>query len=233
MRKIDPADVRADFHREIVDLVDYSGRTASAISGSPKEQGDLSRLAENTFLRAFVSFERFLSDLFFAYMNRDFSAYQRDLSQRIHSSIDDKFGTWARARLAYNSKKHVNVPELEGILDPDGLNLTFSQAQDIHDKATRWLAAPHRTRVHSLSDHDDRLIDTARAIRNFIAHRSSSSKHLMNERLGSVQSSAHNQHLGRGAQQAHNIGAFLKAVFGGQRRAELYALRLQSISQQM
>lgn len=166
-------------------------------------------------------------------MNRDFSAYQRDLSQRIRASVDDKFGTWAKARLAFNSKKNVNVPELEGILDPDGLNLTFSNSQDIRNKASRWLAAPHQARVHSLSNHDDRLIDTGRAIRNFIAHRSSSSKNDMNQQLALVQSGAHNQNLGRGAQRVHNVGAFLKAVFGGQRRAELYALRLRSISAQM
>jgi len=233
MRKIDPAGVRTDFHDEIVELIDHFRRVASALSGSPNELGDLSRLAETTFLSAFVSFERFLSDLFFAYINRDFLAYQGDLSERIQTSVGNKFGAWAKARVAFNSKKHVNVPELEGILDPDGFNLTFSNAQDIRAKATRWLAAPHRARVHSLSNHDDRLIDTARAIRNFVAHRSKSSKDIMNQKLASVQSAAHNQNLGRGEQHVHNVGAFLKAVFGGQRRAELYALRLQSISAQM
>lgn len=233
MRKIDPADVRTDFHDEIDELITHFKRIASATSGSPTEQGDLSHLAETTFLSAFVSFERFLSDLFFAYMNRDFSAYQRDLAGRIQGSVEDKFGAWAKARIAFSSKKHVSVPELEGIIDPDGFNLTFSKAQDIRDKATRWLAAPHQARIHSLSNHDDRLVDTARAIRNFVAHRSKASKDVMNARLASVQSGNHNQHLGRGAQQVHNVGAFLKAVFGGQRRVELYVLRLQGISTQM
>lgn len=233
MRKIDPRGVRDAFDSEMNDLLSYFDRVAQALAGTGHEQGDISRLAETMFLAAFVSFERFLSDLFFAYMNRDFSAYQRDLSQRVHNSVRERFGQWSSARIRFNPKQHVNMPELENILDPDGWNLTFKNVVELRDKADRWLATRHRNRVHSLTVHDVNLIDTARAIRNFIAHQSVGSKKAMNEHLATVSSGAHNRHLGRGTNEIHNVGSFLKAVFAGDPRLTLYVRRLQAVSRKM
>src|SRR5438034_335332 len=98
MRKIDPNDVRADFAREVDDVIAYFDRVAVALAGSPHELGDLSRLAESTFLTVFVAFERFLSDLFLAYLNRQFGAYRTTLENRVRQSIHERFGAWAGQR---------------------------------------------------------------------------------------------------------------------------------------
>jgi hypothetical protein len=84
-----------------------------------------------------------------------------------------------------------------------------------------------------MTDHDERLIDTTRALRDFVAHQSRGAKARMNEALRGVAQGAHNQYLGRGANEVHNIGSFLKAVFDGRRRIAIYAERLKDISGRM
>ena len=233
MRKVDPDDVRAEFAQEVDDVIAYFDRVAIALAGSAHELGDVSRLAETTFLTIFVAFERFLSDLFLAYLNRQFSAYRTDLETRVRQSIQERFGAWASQRTRLDRVQHVRVADLEGIVDPQGRNLTFASAQDIKEKAQQWLVAVYNARTQALSAHDDRVIDTARAIRNFIAHRSRAARDDMNQRLATVAQGNHNAHLGRGAREVQSAGSFLKAVLANQRRVVRYATRLRNISADM
>jgi hypothetical protein len=225
MRKVDPADVRADFHAEATALIDYFGRLSDGAA-----QGDLSRLAETTFLSAFVAFERFLSDLFLAYLNRHFASFRNDLEVRVRQSVQGRYGQWTGTQVRLNTVQHVSLADLERIVDPDGRNLTFSSAQDIQTKAETWLLTAHRSRIATLTAHDRRLIDTARAIRNFIAHQSKSAKAEMNQHLATVAQGIHNRNLGRGGNEVHAIGSFLKAELSGQRRVVGYATRLRDLS---
>jgi hypothetical protein len=73
MRKVDPDAVRRAFVNDAQELNNFRSRTAQAIQGGPHEQADISRLASTTFLSLYVAFETFLSDLFLAYLNRDFT----------------------------------------------------------------------------------------------------------------------------------------------------------------
>jgi hypothetical protein len=228
MRKVDPADVRDDFNAEGSALIDYFGRLSGGAA-----QGDLSRLAETTFLSVFVAFERFLSDLFLAYLNRHFASFRNDLEARVCQSVSDRYGTWAGTQVSLNTVQHVRLADLEHIVDPDGRNLTFSSAQDIKTKAQQWLLTAHSARIATLTAHDDRLIDTARAIRNFIAHQSKSAKAEMNQHLATVAQGGNNRNLGRGGNEVHAIGSFMKAEFNGQRRVVGYATRLRDISARM
>ena len=230
MRKINPNDVRTDFSREVDDVVAYFNRVVGSLAGSPHELGDITRLAETTFLTVFVGFERFLSDLFLAYLNRQFGAYRADLEGRVRQSTQERFGAWASQRTRLDRVQHVRVADLENIVDPQGRNLTFPSAQDIKEKAQRWLSAAHNARIQGLSAHDDRVIDTARAIRDFIAHRSKAALDAMNGYLATVTQGPHNPHLGRGANDIHSAGFFLKTVFVAERRVVLYATRLRDIS---
>jgi len=118
MRKIDPADVRVDFAQEVDEVIAYFDRVTVVLAGSAHEPGDLSRLAETTFLTVFVAFERFLSDLFLAYLNRQFSSYRSDLENRVRQSIKERFGVWASQRMRLGKVHHVRVSDLEGIVDP-------------------------------------------------------------------------------------------------------------------
>lgn len=233
MKKLDPQSVRKDFVDESQELMAYLGRARRALQGDEHEKGDISRLASTTFLSLFVYFEQFVSDLFLSYLNRDFSQYQKHIASRLDQSVEDKFGTWVRGRTTFNSVSHVKVDDLRDVVDPTGWNLTFKDGQAIKDRAQEWLVHDHAKRVNTLDDHDLRLVDTANSIRDFLAHGSLGAKVRMNNALDCVERNSNNQYLGRGAQQVHNVGAYLKSVFDEKRRIAIYSERLQEIARKM
>lgn len=233
MRKINPADVRTQFAKEVDSLLAHLDRVATALAGTSSEMHDVSLLASRSFLSLYVNFEGLCFDLFLAYLNRDCSQFQSDLSGRIETSITSKFGTWAQERVKLVPVKHVAAADLERAVDPKGRNLTFKSGQDIVDKAARWLIPAHRNRVRSLDAADKRVIDTAKAIRNFIAHQSTSSKTKMNDALARVTPGTHNVGLGRGVNAIHKVGAFLKSFVGSNRRIHAYGTRFKQIVAKM
>jgi hypothetical protein len=125
------------------------------------------------------------------------------------------------------------MDELEIIVDPDSRNLTFTNAQTMVTKAQQWLAPAHSARISSLDDHDRRLYDTAKAIRDFVAHQSDASKALMNQRLASIELAGTNRGLGRGGNLVHNVGAFLKSSAPIEPRVVLYIRRLNDLATKM
>lgn len=231
MRKMDPNDVVDDFVSQLDDLEAYCQRVADRLVGTATEKGDISILAEQTFVSAATAFEGFLSDLFLAFLNRDPSAFLAEHRERIRQSVEGKFGAWHWGKLSYAAPRHVKVDDLISLIDPTGWNLTFKDAEALKTKATAWLIVAHRNKITGLTEHDERVIDTTKAIRDYIAHRSSGSKQRMNEALDSVDQGPPNDNLGRGEHEINNAGSFLKAVFDGSRRLELYCERLRQIAQ--
>lgn len=233
MRKADPRYVKNVFHVSIglIDL--YFRRVGSLIVGTEDEDRDLSQLASSAFLSTFVAFEGFIWDLFLAYLNRDFSVYQRQLSQRIDSSVTDKFGNWAKSRYRFAPERHVAVDAIANIVDPDGRVVVFSSTERMIEAAKSWLAPKHYSGLVSLSPADHLLIDTARAIRNYIAHESGNAYSEMNHKLKDVDCGVPNDGLGRGKNFIQDIGSFLKAYSGAERRVTRYLNRLDEISQRM
>lgn len=211
----------------------FMGRGRRALQGAEHEKSDISQLASTTFLALYVAFEKFQSDLFLAYLNRDFSQYQSGIEAKISASIRDKYGQGVESRTSFTSVKHIRVSDLEGIVDPTGWNLTFRDTGMMKERADQWLVQNHASRIKGLSDHDARLIDTAKSIRDFIAYGSASSKERMNQSLSTIAQGSHNQFLGRGVQNVHNVGAFLKAVFDGRTRIGAYSDRLRDIARRM
>jgi hypothetical protein len=194
---------------------------------------DISTLATNSFLGLYVAFERFLSDLLLGYLNRDFSTYQGQLVARVKQSIGDKFGQGVGPLVTIQTKKHVRVAELEGIVDPDARNLTFTSIDKLKATAHDWLVPVSAARIASINAHETRLIETARAVRDFIAHQSQAARAKMNQALASVEQGGHNHHLGRGANDVLSVGSYLKAMFAGTRRLHRYADALKAIAQHM
>jgi hypothetical protein len=215
---------------EADEILTYFDRVATAVTGTSTEKKDVSTLATNSFLALYVAFERFLSDLMLAYLNRDFSTYQRQLVTRVNKSIGDKFGQGVGSLVTVQTKKHIKVAELEGIVDPDGWNLTFPSVDKLKETARDWLVTAPAARVGSIVAHEARLIETARVVRDFIAHQSPAAREKMNQLLATVERGGHNQHLGRGENEVLSVGSYLKAVFVGRRRIQRYADGLKSIA---
>ena len=233
MRKVDPGDVRADFEAACTALIEHFDRIDDAIKSNPKREGDLSLLATQSFLTLFVAFERFCSDLLLAYMNRDFSQYQADLATRVNASVREKYGSGVAPLVTIAAKKHVSVDELEQIVDPTGWNLTFKSVEKLKEYGRRVIVPAHAQRIDSLTAAEARLIDTARSIRDFIAHQSIGAKMRMNAALSTVEIGGHNRHLGCAGYNVDKVGAYLKAIHAGQRRLHRYAGALLGISKRM
>lgn len=232
MRKIRPQDVKGDFANFVVERLSHFDRVAAALNGSSHEKRDLTTLTEVTLNSVYVAFECFVSDLLLAYINRDPSQYQRNLEARMRSSVESKFGVWAANRMSFATTKHIKVNDLEVALDPDSYNLTFKDVAALKQRCTEWVAQPYRNQIVNFADADGRLVDTVHAIRNFIAHRSSNSKMIMNDRLGNVVTGpgCPNLNLSRGSHDIHDIGSFLKSKVGGTIRMKLFIARLDNIA---
>ena len=140
MRKMDPSDIRRFFSEQIDGMLAYLDRVATALAGSQKEKYDVSHLSESLFMDAIVVFEWFVFDLFLAYMNHDFAPYQADLSNRISSSINERFGSWASARTKYTPISHLSVDKIADILDPHSMNLTFPNSAKMIEAAQKWIS---------------------------------------------------------------------------------------------
>ena len=233
MRKVDPTDVRGDFESASKTIVDHFDRLVNSLASSTTKEGDTSQLATQSFLALFVAFERFTSDLILAYLNRDFSAYQADLQTRLNSSIEDRFGSGVFGLVTIKKHEHAPVATIEAIVDPTGWNVTFSSVDKLKSFAGKALAPAHAARIASINASETRLIETARAIRDFIAHQSAGSKKRMNEALTTVSAGHHNAQLGRGVHEIQSVGSYLKAVHDGQRRLHRYAAGLLAVSAHM
>jgi hypothetical protein len=233
MRKSNPDNVRTDFATELTALIAYFERVRQAVSGSVHEKADSSRLAESVFVSAYVAFEGFTSNLFIAYLNRDPTLFQQSFDTRIRTSVTEKFSPWHSARVNFSNIRHINVDALREIIDPSQKNMTFRSAAFMKQRAADWLAAPYRNRLHGLTAHDDRLIDTAREIRNYISHRSDSSHQEMNLHLNTIDQGPPNTDLGRGANLVQAVGSFLKSETATGRRVILYIQRILTISAAM
>ena len=91
------------------------------------------------------------------------------------------------------------------------------------------MAPIHDQYFQSIDSRDGAVINTATAVRNFLAHRSESSKERMNIALsvGGLTNSG----LKRGSNNIHNVGVYLKAKSTGMRpRVVIFIDRLTSIA---
>ncbi len=232
MKKVEPAGVRNDFDAFASERRSHFVRLEGELKGTSHEKRDLSILAETTLHSTYVAFEVFLSDLLLAYMNRDFSTYQATLQTDIQKLVQSKLGVGASSMTKLDAPKHIKIQDLENLVDPTGWNLTFKSVAVLQSKFAAWVSPALGAGVAGLVPSDIKLIDTARAIRNFTAHKSDGSKQIMNGMLLTVSTGAAcpNASLLRGNHEIHDVGAYLKSVVGGQRRVVTYIERLRLIA---
>jgi hypothetical protein len=230
MRKSNPDKVKYNFEDEVKRLRNFLNRVSDLLKGTRHKMADNSQLAQTVFLSTYVAFETFWSDLFLAYLNRDPTHYQREMNERMKQSLEGQhFHNWHVDRIDFSVRQHINKDKIEGIVDPEKRNLTFASAEKMKSKAGSWLNPSHASNINSINDDDERAMDTGRAIRNFITHKSKDSKQEMNSKLDDVDQGGVNSGLGRGSQKVNDVGAFLKAFKNGSRRVVLYQDRFLSI----
>lgn len=192
------------------------------------------RVAEDAFLRSAVAWELFLADWHVAAVNRDATAFRQGLLQRYQESLAER---WPGLQdfVTVQMPKHPTLTVIKGILDSRGYNVTFTTSARWVERASTELVSPWRDRVTALSTADRSLIDAVGAIRNCLAHRSTSASDAMNNALSSL-SVAPDKPLRRDNYrvQPSAIGTYLYAVkTSGHRRVEIYYRRLAAIAEQL
>nr|WP_314582259.1 hypothetical protein [uncultured Pseudomonas sp.] len=234
MRKVRPQDVKSDFISQVDASLEHYQRVIISLSSTPNEKLDISIMSQTLFHSVFVDFECFLSDLFLAYLNSDFSQYQATFESSVRASVSDKHSPWFSGKISFNVPRHMKIDDIAEAVDPTGWNMTFKSCDVMKTQARKWLATAHRNRICNLANDDIAIIDTARAIRNCIAHQSTGSVSIMNQMLSSVEvGHARNLNLGRGTKNVTSVGAFLKARHAGIPRVVRYAERLKDAAQSL
>jgi hypothetical protein len=219
MRKINPSDVCSDFETEIDALIVFFTSSTQRLSTDK----DKSVLAELVFHRGYVAVEAFLSAWFLGAINRDSTQYFTSRKAAITASVEDKYSTWDTTHLDYHPPAHVNVTDLEALLDPDGWNITFRSVAAMIQRANDWLVPQFRGKVRGISTDRAAILDAAKAIRNCIAHQSQGSFDEMKQKLTAIPARGVGTALRRPANAVANVGAYLKAEgHGDKSRVENY-----------
>ena len=218
MRKINPADICDDFRAEIAGLQTFLSDSMGTATSSKNK----SLLAELVFHRAYVAVESFISAWIIGAINRDSSQYLCCRKNAVAQSLQAKFSNWDISHLNYSPPAHIPVADLESLLDPDGWNITFKEYARFESRSSEWLAPSFASKVAGVPSQKKRVIDSAKATRNCIAHQSKSSFTEMNSLLGSLPNAGTARHLRTTVNSISNVGAHLKATAGGKTRVDHY-----------
>ena len=219
MRKVNPADVCADFETEIDDLIGFFTSSTQKFDADK----DKSVLAELVFHRGYVAVEAFFSAWFLGAINRDSTQYFTWRKAAITASVHDKYSAWDVTHLDYHPPSHVHVAALEALLDPDGWNITFKSVAAMTQRANDWLVPQFRGKVRGISVDRAAILDAAKAIRNCIAHQSQGSFDEMKQKLTAIPARGVGNDLRRPVNAVAIVGAYLKAEgHGDKSRVENY-----------
>lgn len=234
MNKVNPDKVKESFKEQLDELSEFLNRMVVQIQGSHNEKADLSQLSQSVFLSQFVAYEVMVSDLFLSYICKDPSQLQNEYEKRIGKSIHKGYGSAWRGNIQFNKRTTIPYAEVQALVDAEGRNLSFKNVSGMKQEAQLLLAPKFCNKIKSIPDEDCRLLDTAKAIRNYIAHRSPSSRDYMNQLLLEIDQQDINSGLGRGSGKEVKVaGTFLKAKVEGKPRVQLYMDRLLQITSRM
>jgi hypothetical protein len=222
MNKLNPASIAEAFQNEIDQLLAYYDRATNALRGSPTEGGDISMLNEQVFLSAAVLFESTLSDLYFAYVNKDSSLFIAAKEQKIKDSLTETFGTWYASKISIPHLKHIKADELYTLLDPRGYNITFQNARNMVAQAKKNLLPAYANKYKAITPHQRKLADCVKYVRNYVAHRSDSGFASMTKALSSLSTGPYASLSRSSSRRVNSVGAYLKSWTGAESRTQLY-----------
>lgn len=229
MNKLNPENIANTFEKEINQILAYYDRATSALRGLPTESNDISLLNEQVFLSAAVSFEGALSDLYFAYINKDSSCFLAVKEQKIKDSLTENFGSWYASKISIPHLKHIKADELYSLLDPRGYNITFNNTRNMVAQARRNLLPEFGKKYKAIKVHQRKLADCIKCIRNYIAHRSDSGFYSMTKALSSLSNGTYSSLSRRSDRRVNSVGAYLKASTGAESRTQLYLKEMRTL----
>jgi hypothetical protein len=228
MRTTNIENIRDDFASALADLrASFSSIEAAGVPGKVLKQS-----AETVFLSLAVLLEGYLSDLLVAYINKDSQAFITLLESKYSVSTEDPIAARAKFLMAATSqRRHLTVTDIRRVLNADGDNLPDVNASaSLKAFAGKFLAKKYAARITGITRRQAAHLDTARAIRNFLAHRSSSALKRMGEALASNDLPAG---LRRTVYTANNVGVYLAAWWDGDRRIATWINAIEDLGKQV
>ncbi len=229
MNKLNPKSVAKAFQKEIDQLLEYYDRATSALRGLTTESNDISLLNEQVFLSAAVSFEGALSDLYFAYINKDSSCFFAAKEQKIKDSLTETFGSWYSSKISIPHLKHIKTDELYPLLDPRGYNITFQNTRSMVAQARKNLRPDFAIKYKAITVHQRKLADCIKCIRNYIAHRSDSGFDSMTKALSSLSNGPYSPLSRSSDYRVNSVGAYLKSSTVAGSRTQLYLKEMRAL----
>lgn len=192
--------------------------------------GDAARAAEQSLVGLAVAYEKFASDLFVTYLNRDPSAMKAELENRLKQHAKIKYGQWVADKLVLQGFAHPIVADVQAIHDQKGYNITFKDAATLKTETALWLAPAHSAKFATLTVDDEWIIDAVRTIRDYVVHCSKQARTQMYAVLGRTITGGPNWGLPYTTNRPTNIGVFLRASVDARTRLRVFADRLTEIA---
>lgn len=229
MNKLNPANVADAFEQEVDILLAYYDRATIALRGTTTESADISLLNEQVFLTAAISFEGTISDLFFAYVNKDSSQFLATKEQKIKENVAETFGNWYAAKISVPHSKHLKADELYPLLDPRGYNITFQNTRNMVAQARKNLPPVYADKYKTITPAQRKLADCIKCIRNHMAHRSDSAFESMTKALASLTGGPYDSLARNVTYRVNSVGAYLKSRAGAESRTRIYLQEMKGI----
>lgn len=208
MRKISPENIRDDFLAKLADLAQFHN---VGLAGFHHE-ADQSTLTEHSLLSAAVIWERFVNDIFVAYLNRDSTRFKQHLQDSLQNHLKSA-ATPGRVFCKFGSLKfpeHLKKSDVLDLVDEAGSNITFPNFNELEKKAKKWLYTRDAEKFCSLTCQQKAVVNSVIALRNHIAHRSRRSLENMNIVL--TRRDLNNTGIKRNKNRVRNVGAWLKST---------------------
>jgi hypothetical protein len=221
-----PRSVRIAFQERVHDLLRDYGELLLAVHGKTRKASLEGMLSEQATMSLGVFWEAFIHEVFVAYATQNSGNCVRDYRNRLEKNLKDKFSipsTWIRIRIPARP----SAAQIEKMLDPKGWNLDATSAIELRNKANQHLQSAD-ARHFSLSGDDAIFIDFLVAVRNHLAHRSTSSRGRLTVAAKQMTPTGTNAAL---AAPIKNLGAYLKAsTTNADRRVHAVGHRLITIA---
>jgi len=223
MRKVDPTALCSDLQKEIDSLLEFYRAAVDLMrlrGENPKKH--ISLLAEVVFHRGCVAVESFLSAWFVGCLNQDAAVYVEWLKNSIRQSISNKCGLCIDTFVEFKTPKHLSRHVVEELLDPEGKNVTFCDLDEMEKRAREWLVPIWASKISGIPRNRKVILNTARAIRNCIAHQSTRSFHEMNEAIKRLPKEDVATHLRIKTNSVKKVGSYLRTRMNGKSRVEIF-----------
>lgn len=205
MRTMDPARVRDSFDAQLTEAIAFYHTVKASLSSA----ADVTRLSASTMISAATLWESFLSDLIVAYINRDPSQFAIHLQHALNEDLTDKQKQILNRYAPYKAPTSIDRATIISLIDNDGNNITFSNAQALKKGAKRWISTANLAGINALTGQQMAIINLWIALRNHIAHDSERSKVALQRAVS--HGALHGTGLHRAQNAIHTPGVYLKS----------------------